>query len=214
MFVHRIDVPRPILEGFWLPVVSLFLGRRKSYLRGRLLTVSHAIFYHNYHFSPLICNHFQVDTYGQPSYFNNVATFKIFPQLSELKAIFSPDRPQDQRMADYDESNYPGPAEQDSDGEASSGELKQTSLSIDSAGPPPDFTCSVCSDILLDPVSLHCGHTFCQLCLAGVWQSSGRLPAARLACPVCRLPWRNFPGVNITLRYVSTHSLSLIISHK
>ena len=102
-------------------------------------------------------------------------------------------------MCDYDESCYPGPAEPDSDGEASPRE--QTSLSMDSAGPPPDFTCSVCSDILLDPVSLHCGHSFCQLCLAGVWQSSGRLPAARLACPVCRLPWRNFPGVNITLRY-------------
>ena len=102
-------------------------------------------------------------------------------------------------MSDYDESCYPGPAEPDSDDEASPRE--QTSLSMDS-GPPPDFTCSVCSDILLDPVSLHCGHTFCQLCLACVWQSSGRLPAARLACPVCRLPWRNFPGVNITLRYV------------
>ncbi len=128
---------------------------------------------------------------------NNVATLKIFLQLSELKAILSLD--QSWRMSDYDESCYPGPAEPDSsDGEDSPRE--QMSLSMDSASPPPDFTCSVCSDILLDPVSLHCGHSFCQLCLAGVWQSSGRLPAARLVCPVCRLPWRNFPGVNITLR--------------
>ena len=130
-------------------------------------------------------------------YFSNYPNWKQYFLQLEL------------RMSDYDESCYPGPAEpDDSDDEASPRE--QTSLSMDS-GPPPDFTCSVCSDILLDPVSLHCGHTFCQLCLAGVWQSSGRLPAARLVCPVCRLPWRNFPGVNITLRYVYVVSLHLLV---
>ena len=131
---------------------------------------------------------------------NNVATLKIFSPIIRIESNISLRIELRSRMSDYDESCYPGPAEPDSDGEASPRE--QTSLSMDSAGPPPDFTCSVCSDILLDPVSLHCGHSFCQLCLAGVWQSSGRLPAASLVCPVCRLPWRNFPGVNITLRWV------------
>lgn len=106
---------------------------------------------------------------------------------------------------EYDESCYPGPAGECSDGEHSDGELEpvstdQMNLSID-LSPPTELMCAVCSDVLLDPMSLHCGHTFCQLCLARVWRSSGRLPPDRLLCPVCRLPWRNFPGINITLRY-------------
>ena len=97
----------------------------------------------------------------------------------------------------YDESCYPG-AEED-ELELSSND--QTCLALDDKLPPSDVTCSICSDILIDPVSLHCGHTYCQLCLARVWRSRGKLAPNSLTCPVCRLPWRNYPGVNITLRY-------------
>ena len=99
----------------------------------------------------------------------------------------------------YDESCYPGPAaEGEEEVELVS---NQTSLAMDDSLPPPDVTCSVCSDILINPVSLHCGHTFCQLCLARVWRSNGKSGPSQLSCPVCRLPWRNFPGINITLRW-------------
>lgn len=102
----------------------------------------------------------------------------------------------------YDESCYPGSATESED-DIDLKSADQTSLTIDDSLPPSDVSCSVCSDILIDPVSLHCGHTFCQLCLAQVWRSSGKVDPGRLSCPVCRLPWRNFPGINITLRYDS-----------
>ena len=102
--------------------------------------------------------------------------------------------------AEYDESCYPGP-DRESENDDDGGQAEQTTLSLDEDGtPPPDVTCSICSEILIDPVSLHCGHTFCQLCLARMWRSKGKPAPSRLQCPVCRLPWRNFPGVNITLR--------------
>ena len=103
---------------------------------------------------------------------------------------------------EQDESWYPGPdTESTSEDEVDFGGAEQTSLSLEADSlPPPEVSCSICSDILIDPVSLHCGHTFCQLCLAQLWRSKGKLPPSSLLCPVCRLPWRNFPGVNITLR--------------
>lgn len=67
-----------------------------------------------------------------------------------------------------------------------------------------DLLCTICASVLHDPMSLHCGHSFCQLCLASMWKSSGNPSSAvNLKCPVCRSPWRNFPGVNIQLRYIS-----------
>lgn len=66
-----------------------------------------------------------------------------------------------------------------------------------------DLLCTICASVLHDPMSLHCGHSFCQLCLASMWKSSGKpLSAVNLKCPVCRSLWRNFPGVNIQLRYI------------
>ena len=60
-----------------------------------------------------------------------------------------------------------------------------------------DFTCAICAQMLIDPMTLHCGHSFCQLCLASMWQQH----PSKLLCPVCRQPWRNLPGINIQLRY-------------
>nr|XP_008174272.1 RING finger protein 112-like [Chrysemys picta bellii] len=36
-----------------------------------------------------------------------------------------------------------------------------------------DVTCSICLDILDDPVSIECGHNFCQGCLATHWSQQG-----------------------------------------
>lgn len=64
-----------------------------------------------------------------------------------------------------------------------------------------DLLCTICTSVLHNPMSLHCGHTFCQLCLAAMWQNSREpIAAISLNCPVCRSSWRNFPGVNIQLR--------------
>ncbi|KAG2465527.1 TRI47 protein, partial [Polypterus senegalus] len=44
-----------------------------------------------------------------------------------------------------------------------------------------EFTCSVCLDTLTDPVSLHCGHSFCLKCLTNYWDQS-----QECSCPQCR----------------------------
>lgn len=61
--------------------------------------------------------------------------------------------------------------------------------------------CGVCFQLLLDPVTLNCGHSFCLVCLAQLWNIS-RSP---LLCPMCRQPWAEpggrLPSVNVTIRY-------------
>uniref|UniRef100_A0A8C4SX05 NACHT, LRR and PYD domains-containing protein 3-like n=2 Tax=Erpetoichthys calabaricus TaxID=27687 RepID=A0A8C4SX05_ERPCA len=44
-----------------------------------------------------------------------------------------------------------------------------------------EFTCSVCLETLTDPVSLHCGHSFCLKCLTDCWDQS-----QVCRCPQCR----------------------------
>ncbi|XP_039608525.1 tripartite motif-containing protein 16-like [Polypterus senegalus] len=44
-----------------------------------------------------------------------------------------------------------------------------------------EFTCSICLDTLTDPVSLHCGHSFCLKCLSDCWDQS-----QVCSCPQCR----------------------------
>ena len=64
----------------------------------------------------------------------------------------------------------------------------------------PDYTCFVCYEVLLDPVTLACGHTLDQRCLLRVVAaaSSG---AGQRACPMCRheLP-EVLPSINVQLR--------------
>uniref|UniRef100_A0A8C3T9T2 Uncharacterized protein n=1 Tax=Chelydra serpentina TaxID=8475 RepID=A0A8C3T9T2_CHESE len=48
-----------------------------------------------------------------------------------------------------------------------------------------DVTCSICLDILDDPVSIECGHNFCRGCLAAHWH---RASARGSQCPECRAP--------------------------
>ncbi|XP_051747810.1 bifunctional apoptosis regulator-like isoform X4 [Ctenopharyngodon idella] len=62
----------------------------------------------------------------------------------------------------------------------------------------PDFTCHCCYEVLVDPTTLTCGHSFCRHCLATWWASA--LPSVRTDCPECRAIWQGFPEVNILLR--------------
>ncbi|XP_066545601.1 bifunctional apoptosis regulator isoform X2 [Amia ocellicauda] len=58
-----------------------------------------------------------------------------------------------------------------------------------------EFSCHCCYDVLVDPTTLNCGHSFCRHCLAQWWESS-----RKNECPECRDKWEGFPKVNILLR--------------
>uniref|UniRef100_A0A8D0BKJ1 Tripartite motif containing 69 n=1 Tax=Salvator merianae TaxID=96440 RepID=A0A8D0BKJ1_SALMN len=47
----------------------------------------------------------------------------------------------------------------------------------------PDFTCPVCLEWLWEPVTLPCGHLYCQACIEMAW---GSPDDNRLTCPQCR----------------------------
>lgn len=126
----------------------------------------------------------------------------------------------------YDESNYPADAESESEDESLDGSEPThscnslTDVSITCASKnefllksrvqgedltenplSDDILCAVCAEIFVQPCTLHCGHSFCQLCLAALWNSNRNKSPAYLHCPICRQPWVNFPGVNIQLRF-------------
>lgn len=58
-----------------------------------------------------------------------------------------------------------------------------------------DLNCSCCFELMVEPTTLNCGHSFCRFCLAQWWSAS-----KHATCPECRQPWAGFPKVNIVLR--------------
>ncbi|XP_044160456.1 bifunctional apoptosis regulator-like [Bufo gargarizans] len=75
--------------------------------------------------------------------------------------------------------------------ERSSGVKLERNISVS------EFSCSCCYDILVNPTTLKCGHSFCRHCLALWWVSS-----KKTECPKCSDKWEGCPKVNILLRDV------------
>jgi hypothetical protein len=60
---------------------------------------------------------------------------------------------------------------------------------------PDDCSCAVCFEVLVDPVTLPCGHTLDQRCLQLLVAAGGS------ACPTCRKPLpAELPDVNVQFR--------------
>ncbi|XP_037118550.1 E3 ubiquitin-protein ligase TRIM58 isoform X1 [Syngnathus acus] len=60
--------------------------------------------------------------------------------------------------------------------------------------------CSICLDVFTNPVSIPCGHNFCQTCILGYWKSS-----PLYQCPMCKKSFYKRPdlSVNTVLREIA-----------
>eukprot|EP00929_Paragymnodinium_shiwhaense_P102989 TRINITY_DN66259_c0_g1_i1.p1 TRINITY_DN66259_c0_g1~~TRINITY_DN66259_c0_g1_i1.p1 ORF type:complete len:627 (-),score=113.67 TRINITY_DN66259_c0_g1_i1:364-2181(-) len=58
---------------------------------------------------------------------------------------------------------------------------------------PPEFSCSICMKVLLDPVSVSCGHTFCKKCVSDSLGYQSR-------CAICQAPLTGGQAVNMLVK--------------
>ncbi|XP_023138264.3 E3 ubiquitin-protein ligase TRIM39-like isoform X1 [Amphiprion ocellaris] len=60
--------------------------------------------------------------------------------------------------------------------------------------------CSICLDVFTNPVSIPCGHNFCQSCILGYWKTS-----PLYQCPMCKKSFYKRPdiSVNTVLREIA-----------
>ncbi|XP_061550182.1 tripartite motif-containing protein 16-like protein [Phycodurus eques] len=57
------------------------------------------------------------------------------------------------------------------------------------------FSCSVCLEVLRDPVTIPCGHSYCLGCIEDYW-SRGNPQKAQYSCPQCRQEFKPKPLLN------------------
>nr|XP_024644512.1 tripartite motif-containing protein 5 isoform X3 [Macaca nemestrina] len=53
-----------------------------------------------------------------------------------------------------------------------------------------EVTCPICLELLTEPLSLHCGHSFCQACITANHEKSMLYKEGERSCPVCRISYQ------------------------
>ncbi|KAM9449768.1 uncharacterized protein Hap1MRO34_022248 isoform 2-T2 [Clarias gariepinus] len=57
--------------------------------------------------------------------------------------------------------------------------------------------CPKCSDVLKDPVSIPCGHSFCKTCIQSYWTKPANEES--YSCPQCKKRFKNRPALNLNV---------------
>ncbi|XP_037376938.1 E3 ubiquitin-protein ligase TRIM38-like [Talpa occidentalis] len=54
-----------------------------------------------------------------------------------------------------------------------------------------EATCSICLELMTEPMSIHCGHSFCRRCIEGILENpQGTSSLRKPQCPLCRTPFQ------------------------